>query len=131
MTDDRLLRLSLRGNAAFSTLCGLTSLLAAGSLAAALGIPEPALLTSLGLQLLVFAGLLALLASRPAIRPGLALAVVAADVLWVIGTGPVLVAGILTPLGSWTAFAVANVIALFAVLQYLGIRRMRTTASAL
>ncbi len=129
MTDDRLLRRSLRGNAAFSTLCGLTSLLAASSLAPALGIPEPLQLASLGAQLLVFAGLLVWLASRPAIRPGLALAVVAADLLWVIGTVPLLVAGILTPLGSWTAFAVANVVGLFAVLQYLGVRRMRPAAS--
>lgn len=128
-SDDRLLRSSLRGNAAFSTLCGLTSLLAATALAPALGVPEPMMLTSLGVQLLVFATLLVWLASRPAIRPALALAVVAADVLWVVGTVPLLVAGVLTPLGSWTAFAIANVVALFAALQYLGVRRMRPTAS--
>ena len=86
------------------------------------------MLTSLGLQLLGFATLLVWLASRPTIRPALALAVVAADVLWVVGTVPLLVAGILTPLGSWTAFAIANVVALFAALQYLGVRRMRPTA---
>jgi hypothetical protein len=123
--DDRLLRTSLRANAAFSTLCGLTSLSAAAPLAAALGVPEPAILTSLGAQLLGFAALLVWLASRPTIRAGLALAVVVADALWVVGTVPLLMAGVLGPAGNWTAFAIANVVGLFGVLQYVGIRRMR------
>jgi len=127
--DDRLLRYSLRGNAAFSTVCGITGLLAANSLGAALGIP-PVQLTSLGVQLLIFAAALVWLSSRPVIRPGLAMAVVVADALWVVGTVPVLVSGLLTPAGNWTAFAVANVVALFAVLQLLGIRRARVEATA-
>ena len=124
-TPDPLLRYSLRGNAAFSTLCGLSSIAAAEPLANALGLPGAASLASLGVQLLVFAGLLVWLASREPIRLGLALAVVVADVLWVVGTVPLLLSGELTTAGNWTAFAIANVIALFAVLQFLGVRRLR------
>ena len=123
--DDRLLRYSLRGNAAFSTLCGLGAIAAAEPLAGALGLPGAASLTSLAVQLLVFAGLLIWLASRQPIRLGLALAVVATDVLWVVGTVPVLLSGELTTAGNWTAFAIANVVGLFALLQFLGIRRAR------
>ena len=124
--NDRLLRNALRGNAAFSTLCGLGSLVFATPLAAALGVPEPALLTSLGAQLLVFAAFLAWLASREVVRLGLALAVVAADVLWVVGTVPVVYAGPLSSLGNGVAVAIAHVVGLFALLQYLGIRRLRS-----
>ncbi len=128
--EDRLLRYSLRANAAFSSVCGVASLASAAPLAASLGIPEPALLTGLGVQLLLFAGLLMLLASRPVIRPSLALAVVAADVLWVVGTVPLVLSGALSTAGNWTALAIADVVALFAVLQYVGIRRTRVPRAA-
>ena len=123
--DTSLLRAALRGNAAFSAACAVTSIAAAARLAPALGLPEPALLTSLGVALLVFAALLLLLASRPVIRAGLALAVVAADALWVVATVPVLISGVLTPAGNVTAIALASVVGLFGVLQYQGVRRMR------
>lgn len=121
---DHLLRTSLRANAGFSALCAGTALVAAAPLAAALGIPEPRLLTSLGVQLLGFAALLIVLASRPVIRIGLALAVVIADALWVAATLPVLLSGLLTAAGNWTACAIAIVVGLFGVLQTLGIRRL-------
>lgn len=126
---DRLLRNALRGNAAFSSACGLISIAGATPLAGALGTGPPYSLVALGAQLLVFAAFLVWLASRPAIRPALALAVVAADALWVVGTLPLLVAGVLTPTGSWTAFAIAQVVAVFAGVQYVGVRRLRAVAA--
>ncbi len=130
---DRLLRYSLRGNAAFSSASGLAFIAAAGPLARTMGVPDIVSLPGLGVQLLGFAALLVWLASRGIIRPGFALAVVVADALWVVGTVPLLLAGVLSPAGSWIATAIAHVVAAFAVLQYLGIRRMqapRTTAAA-
>ncbi len=121
--NDRLLRYSLRGNAAFSTLCGASALVFAAPLAETLGVPAPIQLAGLGAQLLMFAALLGWLASRPEIRVGFALAVVVADVLWVIGTVPVIASGALTSAGNWTAILIANVVALLALLQYLGVRR--------
>jgi len=125
--DDRLLRWSLRANAAFSSACAALALAAAGRLARTLGVPEPGMLVALGVQLLVWAGLLLALAARPRIRPALALAVVAADALWVVGMIPLVLAGGLTAAGVWTALALADVVAAFAVLQLLGIRRARGT----
>ena len=129
--DDRLLRYSLRGNAVFSSASGLALIAAAGPLARIMGVPGSVSLPGLGVQLLVFAGLLLWLASREAIRPALAMAVVVADGLWVAGTVPVLLAGVLTPAGGWIAFALANAVALLAVLQYLGIRRMGAPTASL
>lgn len=121
--DDRLLRFSLRGNATFSILCAVVALAYAAPLAQTLGVPSPALLTALGVQLLAFAGLLLVLASRPAIPLRLAWAVVAADVLWVVGTIPLVLGETLTRTGVWTAIGIADVVAIFAFLQALGIRR--------
>lgn len=122
---DFLLRWSLRGNAAFSTLCALVSLAAAAPLAASLGLPGAPALYSLGAQLMVFAALLVWLASRPVIRAWLALLVVAADALWVVGTVPVVLSDELTRTGDVTATAIALVVATFGVLQLMGVLRMR------
>lgn len=126
--DDRLLRASLRGNAAFSTLCAGVALAYATPLAQTLGIPSPALLTALGVQLLAFAALLLVLASRPAIPLRWAWAVVAADVLWVLGTIPLVLGETLTRSGIWSALGIADVVAIFAFLQALGIRRATRAA---
>ena len=128
--NDRLLRYSLRGNAVFSTLCGVSAIAFATPLAATLGIPAPLQLVALGAQLLGFAALLVWLASRPEVRPALALAVVAADALWVVATIPLVLSGVLSAAGNWTALAIADVVALFALLQYLGVRRMRSPQPA-
>lgn len=124
-SNDRLLRWTLRANAAFSLVCAVPALIDATPLARTLGVPDPGLLVLLGGQLLIWAGLLLWLTSRPVIGTGLALAVVTADALWVLGTVPVVLLGDLTRTGVWTALVVADVVATFAVLQLVGIRRAR------
>jgi hypothetical protein len=128
--SDRLLRLALRGNAAFSTTCALIGLIASAPLASALGVPNAGVLVGLAAQLLVFAAFLVWLSRRPQIHPAVALGVILADVAWVVGTVPVVAGGTLTTAGVWTALAVADVVALFAVLQGVGLRRMRRAALA-
>ena len=125
----RLLRNALRANACFSALSGCTLLAFSGSLAPWLGAPDAALLTGLGLNLAVFAGLLVLLASRPVIRRGLALTVVWLDLGWVAGSAVVLLAGVLTTAGAWSVALVADVVLAFALLQYLGVRRLAPLAA--
>ena len=122
---DRLLRIALRCNAAFSTVCAAVALLFAEPLAATFGLPGAAALQGLGVQLLVFALFLVWLAARPRIPTGLALAVIVADLLWVAGTVPVVWGDLLTRTGDWVALGVADVVALFAVLQMFGLRRVR------
>jgi hypothetical protein len=127
--NDRLLRLALRGNAAFSTACASICLVAAAPLAGALGVPNAVVLVGLGGQLLVFAAFLVWLSMRPKIHPGIALGVILADIAWVVGTVPIVLAGLLTTTGVWTALAVADLVALFGVLQWVGLRRMRRAAA--
>ena len=78
----------------------------------------------MGANLVIFAGLLLWLASRDEISPGLALAVVAADGLWVLGSWIAMSAGMVTGQGWWTVGIVADVVLLLAILQYVGVRRI-------
>ncbi|MEQ9520724.1 MAG: hypothetical protein RLN89_14940 [Parvibaculum sp.] len=121
-----LLRRSLLGNAMFSTLTGLVSLLAAAPLAKTLGIPDPTFLAVLGSQLLVFAGFLVWLATRTAPQPGLVWTVIVLDIVWVAGSVALLpfVADFMTDLGLVSMGLTALVVASFAVGQTLGVKRI-------
>lgn len=130
MNDDRFLRLALRGNATFSTLTGVASIFFAGSLASWMGVPAPALLVALGVGLVGFASFLFWFASRPEVATSLAWGVVGADLAWVAGTVPLVLADVLTGPGDWLAIAIAEGVLLFAVLQAIGIRRSSAPRSA-
>ena len=128
MHDSQLLRLALRGNAAFSTLSGLGFLAASPAIAAFLGDIPSSEIASIGASLLVFAAFLVWLSLRPQIPPALVLGVIAGDLAWVVGTVLALFAGVFTPSGAIAAIGVANVVLAFAVLQWVGLRRTRATA---
>jgi hypothetical protein len=130
-TISPLLRISLRANAAFSATCGVTLLVASDTLASLFGVPDPTLLGGLGLNLVVFAAALVFLASRETIRRPLAMAVVWLDLAWVAGSVPVLLAAGLSSAGNWAVVIVMDVVLTFAVLQYLGIRRMAPARAAM
>ncbi len=122
----RLLRNSLRANAAFSLASGATFVVASEPLARFFGLPEAAAVSGLGLNLLVFAALLLLLAAPRAIRLWLAATVVAADLAWVLGSVGVILTGPLSTPGNGAVAAIACVVLLFAALQYAGIRRLQS-----
>jgi hypothetical protein len=130
--DASLLRRALLGNAVFSLLVGVICLVEATTLAVWTGIQPPAVFTVLGALLIPFAvalGWLALLGAdvRTAGRIILAL-----DVGWVVVSVVLLLAGWLplTNAGWWAVALVADVVALFAVLEYLGLRRLNTEGGA-
>jgi len=130
--NDTLLRRALFANAAFSTLCGLTLLLAGGALGPTLGLPG-LVLQGVGSALLPFAFGLWWIARRPTVRRGEAWVAVALDLAWVAGSAA-LVLGDLWPLrtaGVWAVAGVADVVLLFAALQGFGLVRKRpSTAGA-
>ena len=126
--SSQLLRLALRGNAAFSTLSGMTFLAASGSIAAFLGDIPSREIASVGASLLAFAAFLVWLSLRAPIPHGLVLGVIAGDLAWVVGTVLVLFAGGFTSSGAIAAIAVANAVLAFAVLQWVGLRRTRALA---
>jgi hypothetical protein len=134
MTDSndrqRWLRNSLLGNAAFSILSGLSFAIAAASVSSLLGIEQIELVRSVGIGLLAFASFVAFVATRPVIDLSAALAIVIGDLSWVVGTVPIVMLGVLSPSGVVAALAIADIVLVFAGLQYWGIRRVRGATAA-
>ena len=130
----RSLRRALLANALFSSLCALVFLAVSGPLAEWTGAAR-ADIVSTGVSLVVFVGLLGLAATRPAPlarwATGLAVAIAAMDVLWVLTT-PLKVAPY-APAGQALFAAIAVVVAAFAWLQIralFGIRHERQASTA-
>lgn len=126
----RWLRNSLLANAVFSTLSGLTFTLAATSVADFIGLEQSLWVRSIGVGLLGFAAYVAFVATRPEIDLRAAIAIVVGDLAWVVGTVPVVMLDLLSANGLVAAVAIADVVGVFALLQYYGVRRIRGGARA-
>jgi hypothetical protein len=124
--EGRLLRFALRLDAAGSGALGLLGLAAATPLADLLGMTAGGLLGS-GAFLVGYALALGLLAARPVIPRAGAWVVVVGNGLWVLGSIGAVVAGrdTFTTLGVAVVLAQAATVAVFADLQWLGLRRAR------
>jgi hypothetical protein len=125
--DTRFLSRVLLGNATFGLLSGLACLLWARPLANTLGIEPPLILSILGVALLLFAAELAWIATRMPDSRRIVQTIFVLDVAWVIASVLVLLAGWppFTVTGKWVVAGVADIIAIFALLEYIGLRRLR------
>lgn len=126
-----LLRIALLVDAVVSGATGLAMALAAGPGAGLLGLPEP-LLRWAGLFLLPYAALLAWLARRDRLPRPLVWAIIGCNALWAIDCLLLLASGWVAPttLGYVFVIGQAAVVAGFAELQYLGLRRMAAPSLA-
>jgi hypothetical protein len=126
-TTDRqaLLRRTLQANSVFSLLSGALLAADAGPIAALTGLPAW-ILIDVGALCLVYAALLFLAARRTPIARGHALAFVIADATWVVASAALLLGGWapLTTAGVWAVLIVADIVAVFTALQYVGWRRL-------
>jgi len=121
----QLLRKALLANASFSTLSGLVLIFAERWVVRLLGLPETVNLITLGISLLVFAAILVLFARKTPIKLLDAWIAVLLDAAWVIGSYPLLFVVRFSTSGKWVVGIVAEVIMVFGLLQWLGIRRIR------
>ena len=120
------LRGILVADALISGSTGVLLLAGAGVVGPLLGISE-SLLRYAGIILVPFAAGVYSLSTRPVSR-GAVLAVIVLNGLWVAGSVALLAAGGIAPTALGTAFVVAQavVVAIFAELQYAGLRRAMT-----
>lgn len=125
-TKSNFLRWVLQANGIFSGLCGILFIFDSGPLTLFLGLKMPLILITTGIVCLLYAAMLFYTAARVAIQRREALAFVALDAAWVIGSIIILVAGWppLTIGGTWTVAIVADVVAVFALLQFYGMRQI-------
>ena len=119
------LRKALMGNALFSTLSGLTMLLAQGWVLRILGLPSSVNPLVLGAGLIVFAVMLVINAQRQQVKKSDAWIAVCMDLAWVLGSYVLIFIVPFSTAGKWVVGVVAELVLLFAVLQFLGIRRIQ------
>jgi hypothetical protein len=132
MTDSRLLRTTLAVNSLATAVSGVVFTLGAAPLAPMFGLPGPLPLAAFGVALLGFA-LYVWWVRREPIDLVQARAVFLLDVAYVIASVGLIVAwpGLLSPLGRIGVGLMADVVAAFAALEFVGLRRARrATATA-
>jgi len=121
------LRRALMGNALFSILSGLIILFAQGWVLRILGLSNKISLLVLGVALIVFAATLVINARRQTVKTSDAWLAVWMDLAWVIGSYVLIFVGPFSTEGKWVVGLVAELVFVFAVLQFLGIRRIQKT----
>ncbi len=126
-TTDRslLLRRALQADAVVGAVSGAAIAVMSGSLGTILGIPSTILLV-IGLILLPYGAWLWYQATRPVITHRFAWTVIGINALWVAESVVVLAMGWLplTQAGFWFIVALAVAVAIFAEVQFLGLRRI-------
>jgi hypothetical protein len=119
------LRKALLGNALFSTLSGLTILFAQGWVLQILGLSSSVNLLILGVGLIVFAVTLVINARKQQVKKSDAWIAVLMDLAWVVTSYVLIFLVPFSPKGKWVVGIVAELVLLFAVLQFVGIRRIQ------
>ena len=123
----RLLALAVRANGIFSEASGLFLLLASSTVAEMLGINAPWIVTVMGLGLVVYGGFLIYASMRGLVNAALGRIVVVLDLVWVAGAVLLLLGNLLdmTTAGRWFIAIIADIVLLFAIVQAIGVRRLR------
>jgi hypothetical protein len=124
------LQTALLANAVFSLGSGVLFIGFGGLLTKVIGIGIPLVYQIIGASLLAFAGFVAWTATRRRINPFIAMLISMADLLWVIGTGILIVFAfeLLKPLGMLILLGIAAVVLFFGLRQLHGIGRMYAVA---
>jgi hypothetical protein len=125
MHSSRFLRRSLQVDGVASGLCGLLLLAAAGPVSALMGLARPGTARGVGALLVLYAAALLWNGARVTVSRGGAVAAVVLNALWVVGSAVVILDGPLTALGNLAVAAVAVAVLLFAVLEAIGLGRLR------
>lgn len=127
-----LLRRAMLADAAVSGASGLLLTLLPGPLCGLIGFAEPRYLLAVGIGLIGYAGWLLFSARRPEVNLWAGRTVILLNVLWVAGSAALLLAapGVFNSLGQWLVGLVALMVADFAIVQYIGLRRAGRTLTA-
>lgn len=121
-----LLRNALFGNSAFSFVSGLASVLFSNSIANFLGLSASWIILVLGVGLILYGIEIFLAARAEPVNKTLATFAVYADLAWVLGSAVLIFANLVdfTTAGKWAIAILADIVLVFAILQYVGLRRL-------
>ena len=126
-SNDNLLRNTLRGNSLFSAVSGLLALIDARLLANFMGIESTIPFVVLGVGLLLYAAYLFINTRTRPLNKFFGWFAIIADATWVIATVGILLtdAFALTNGGKWLLLIIGDMVLVFAIVQYIGLRRMK------
>jgi hypothetical protein len=129
MQNNLFLRYALLADAIASGATALMMIAGADLLTALLGLPV-VLMREAGLVLIPYVALVVYVGTRETIARPAVQAVIGLNVLWVAGSALLLLSGFVAPTALGTAFVIAQAaaVALFAELQFIGLRREAATA---
>jgi hypothetical protein len=122
-----LLRYAVRGDAIITAAAGAICLADAQPMATFLGIQPPLALQILGAVLVLYGAFLFYTAAQPQISRPIVIAAIVLDLIWVLDSAILLVAGWLplTSAGMWTIGLLAVAVVVIAELKFFGLRRAR------
>ncbi|WP_432284490.1 hypothetical protein SLT36_22350 [Aminobacter sp. BA135] len=125
------LRNVLHADALISGAAGLLMMLGAPLLSPLLELPAQLLFWA-GLVLVPFVATLVVIARRATVSKLVMIDIIAINVLWVVASFGLLVSGVVAPNALGIAFVVAQAlaVAVFAELQFIGIRRATSVVAA-
>ena len=121
----RFLRHSLRLDGIASGLTGALLLFGAGPVSALIGLSTPSVARMIGAGLVLYAAALLWNAGRARVSRVETVAAVVLNAGWVLGSIALIELGVLTTLGNVAVAAVALAVLGFAVLEIVGLRRLR------
>lgn len=123
---DQLLRRALTANVIFSLASGAAMLLAGSQIAALMGLASALPVQAIGAAVLLFSPLVWAIARRSPINAGHAWIILALDIAWVVASALEIA---LNPFGMssaglWLVAGIADAVAVIALFEYLGLRRL-------
>lgn len=124
-SQSNLLRQSLRGNSIFSAISGLIITFGAGFLVQFMAAGNTIFYLVLGIVLLFHAATLFQNSRTNQINPAFAWYAIVGDVVWVLASAYILLTdsfGLSTE-GKWAVLIIADIVLIFAIAQYIGLRR--------
>ena len=126
-TSLNLLKLFLYENSAFSFIMGFLMLGFPTTVAGWMGTESHIIFTVLGILLIVWALDVLWVARQNPIKLLFVRLIIGADVLWVVGSALILAFNLFdfSATGNWTVLIVADIVMIFAIGQYAGIRRYK------
>ncbi len=122
-----LLRNALRANAVFSGISGLTMTVGAAQIANLMGTGNTLFYVIIGIGLLIFAADLFYFTRHPKISATFAWLAIIGDMIWVIASAIILLTDAfnVSVTGQWLLFIVGDIVLIFAIAQYIGLRKLQ------
>ena len=124
--NSSLLKNALYGNSIFSLTSGLAFVIFSKAIAFFLGLSASWVILALGAGLILYGWQIYAAAKAEPINTSFARFAVYADLVWVLGSAILIFTNLVafTAPGKWGIAIIADIVLVFAILQYVGLRRL-------